>query len=298
MKLLPSLLFCSACVYAFQPLASIAAVKLTMLPNPSSLPATAANEVAREQANGITFKAFSSTTQHSAPTQRLLYLPGIEGLGLSAEAAQFPELSTKFELYCMQINQRDRSTFAQLVKAIRIFLEDGDAAVPAVIVGESFGAVLALALAYSHPHLVQAVFTINPATSFPSSPWPTLGNAEILFYSIISRPRLQDELQLTFLQMRCIYCVCCMTGPMLVRAPSTIYKAAALVAFVVTIPDNQQIADVAGILLDPRTSIPLLQRPEALIRKLLSLWTQISAVSSNLPSETLGHRLQNWLIEV
>jgi hypothetical protein len=85
---------------------------------------------------------------------------------------------------------------------------------------------------------------------------------------------------------------------MLVRAPSSIYKAAALVAFITTIPDNTQIADVAGILLDPRTSTPLLQRPEALIRKLLSLWTQISLVSSNLPSETLGHRLQNWLIEV
>jgi pimeloyl-ACP methyl ester carboxylesterase len=228
----------------------------------SAVAGSAIEEVASVQANGITFKAFSSTTQHGgAPTQRLLYLPGIEGFGLSAEAAQFPELSTKFDLYCMHIDARDRSTFAQLVKAIRIFLEGGDAAVPAVIVGESFGAVLALALAYSHPHLVQAVFAINPATSFPSSPWPTL-------------------------------------GPMLVRAPSSIYKAAALVAFVVTIPDNQQIADVAGILLDPRTSTPLLQRPEALIRKLLSLWAQISAVSSNLPSETLGHRLQNWLIEV
>jgi hypothetical protein len=112
-----SLLFCSACAYAFQPSASIAAMQLTALPATSVLSATAANsvvtasieEVASVQANGITFKAFSSTTQHGAPTQRLLYLPGIEGLGLSAEAAQFPELSTTFELYCMQIDARDRS---------------------------------------------------------------------------------------------------------------------------------------------------------------------------------------------
>jgi predicted esterase len=173
------LLFCSAYAYAFQPLVNSPAVKLTRPQKTSVLPAattTAADAaVANVQANGITFAVFTSSQQSVPRAQRLLYLPGIEGLGLSAEAAQFPELSTRFELYCMQIGSEDRSTFAELVKAIRLFLEDGNTAVPAVIVGESFGGLLALALAYSHPHLVQAVFAINPATSFAKTRWPLFG---------------------------------------------------------------------------------------------------------------------------
>lgn len=46
---------------------------------------------------------------------------------------------------------------------------------PAYLLGESFGGVLALAVAQARPDLVDRVVLVNPATSFPRSVWPALG---------------------------------------------------------------------------------------------------------------------------
>lgn len=46
---------------------------------------------------------------------------------------------------------------------------------PVYLLGESFGGVLALAVAHERPDLVDRVVLANPATSFQRSPWPMLG---------------------------------------------------------------------------------------------------------------------------
>ncbi len=46
---------------------------------------------------------------------------------------------------------------------------------PVYLLGESFGGVLALAVAEARPDLVDRVVLVNPATSFPRSLWPMLG---------------------------------------------------------------------------------------------------------------------------
>ena len=46
---------------------------------------------------------------------------------------------------------------------------------PVYLLGESFGGVLALAVARERPDLVDRVVLVNPATSFQRSPWPMLG---------------------------------------------------------------------------------------------------------------------------
>lgn len=46
---------------------------------------------------------------------------------------------------------------------------------PVYMLGESFGGVLALAVAHERPELVDRLILVNPATSFPRSIWPTLG---------------------------------------------------------------------------------------------------------------------------
>ena len=89
---------------------------------------------------------------------------GVEGLGLSAQNAQFPALDTTFEVYCMTIHSTDRSTFADLTAAISIFLTETQPERKAVVVGESFGGVLALSVAAQHPELIESTFVINPAT--------------------------------------------------------------------------------------------------------------------------------------
>lgn len=79
----------------------------------------------------------------------LLYLPGIEGLGTSVEP-QLPGLASKFDVFRMVVDASDRSTFLTLSKAVCAFADDaarGAAEEKLVVVGESFGGMLALRLA-------------------------------------------------------------------------------------------------------------------------------------------------------
>jgi pimeloyl-ACP methyl ester carboxylesterase len=46
---------------------------------------------------------------------------------------------------------------------------------PVYLLGESFGGILALAVAANRPDLVDRVVLVNPATSYQQSIWPTLG---------------------------------------------------------------------------------------------------------------------------
>ena len=46
---------------------------------------------------------------------------------------------------------------------------------PVYLLGESFGGLLATAVAAERPDLVDRLILVNPATSFPRSMWPTLG---------------------------------------------------------------------------------------------------------------------------
>lgn len=46
---------------------------------------------------------------------------------------------------------------------------------PIYLLGESFGGVLALAVAAERPDLVDRLVLVNPATSFPRSVWPQFG---------------------------------------------------------------------------------------------------------------------------
>ncbi len=46
---------------------------------------------------------------------------------------------------------------------------------PVYILGESFGGVLALAVAALHPAVVDRLVLVNPASSYPQSIWPSLG---------------------------------------------------------------------------------------------------------------------------
>jgi len=46
---------------------------------------------------------------------------------------------------------------------------------PVYILGESFGAILAVAVAAARPDLVDRVILVNPATSYERSVWPAIG---------------------------------------------------------------------------------------------------------------------------
>ncbi|KAK9819759.1 hypothetical protein WJX72_002051 [[Myrmecia] bisecta] len=108
----------------------------------------------------------------------MVYLPGIDGTGLAA-SRQFPYLVNAFDLRALSVPTHDRSTFQELVQIVEQYLEvelqGCPPQRPVYLLGESFGAVLSVAVAAVRPDLVDRVVLVNPATSFQRSPWPLLG---------------------------------------------------------------------------------------------------------------------------
>ena len=108
----------------------------------------------------------------------LLYLPGIDGTGLAA-ARQFPRLLSRFDLVTLITPPTDRTPFTELVDIVVHFLQAEvplhTPTRPIYVLGESFGGVLALAVAAKAPELVDRLILVNPATSFEDSLWPIIG---------------------------------------------------------------------------------------------------------------------------
>ncbi|CAN0422319.1 unnamed protein product [Pylaiella littoralis] len=204
---------------------------------------------------------FSTTPLPSASSEgqkmTLLYLPGIEGLGTSVEP-QLPNLSAKFDVFRLIIGAEDRSTFSTLSRAVTKFIDMTSGEQKTVVLGESFGAMLGIRLGQLRPEKVQAVFAVNPATSFDRTAWRSL-------------------------------------GPLLSLAPKNQYKAASVAVFAATIPDVSQMISTVDVLFDPNNGLKVAERPKALADKLGELWQMISEVSENLPPATLRWRIQNWL---
>ncbi|GAX78319.1 hypothetical protein CEUSTIGMA_g5761.t1 [Chlamydomonas eustigma] len=109
----------------------------------------------------------------------ILYLPGIDGTGLAAYR-QFPYLSERFDLRALFMPPNDRTPFKDLVLKVKDLLEEQLEGMshsrPVYLLGESFGGLMALAVAKECP-AVDRVVLVNPATSFSDSPWPLFGPA-------------------------------------------------------------------------------------------------------------------------
>jgi pimeloyl-ACP methyl ester carboxylesterase len=117
-----------------------------------------------------------------------LYLPGLDGYGISAFRNQFDDLADNFELWRLTIQPDDRSPFTEIVQVIAKFVEDVAADAdgrPIVLIGESCGGLLAAAVSLrlqreqkksntSKSPLLQGLVLVNPATSFEQTNWDTL----------------------------------------------------------------------------------------------------------------------------
>jgi len=118
---------------------------------------------------------------HDKTKPLLVYLPGLDGVGISA-IAQFTDLSQTFELWRMYINPKDdRSTFTELTTTVAQFIHEAAIKLnrQVIVVGESFGGLLAPSVALrvqsKHPLAIQGLILVNPATSFDQTLWSTLG---------------------------------------------------------------------------------------------------------------------------
>ncbi|XP_057800472.1 phytyl ester synthase 2, chloroplastic-like [Salvia miltiorrhiza] len=101
----------------------------------------------------------------------LLYLPGVDGVGLGL-MMEHERLGKIFDIWCMHIPLKDRTPLTDLVKFVESTVKTEHLRVPnrpIYLVGESFGACLALAVAACNPEIDLPLILANPATSFGKS---------------------------------------------------------------------------------------------------------------------------------
>ncbi|KAK9272317.1 hypothetical protein L1049_002688 [Liquidambar formosana] len=102
----------------------------------------------------------------------LLFLPGVDGVGLGL-ILQHRRLGKIFDIWCLHIPVKDRTTFTDLVKLVERTVKSENYRSPnrpIYIVGESLGGCLALAVAARNPDIDLVLILANPATSFSKSP--------------------------------------------------------------------------------------------------------------------------------
>ncbi|KAK1408020.1 hypothetical protein QVD17_39650 [Tagetes erecta] len=105
----------------------------------------------------------------------LLYLPGLDGLGLGLISHE-KALGKVFEVRCMHIPVQNRAPFEDLVQFVEetVRLEHASSPKkPIYLVGDSFGGCLAMSVAARNPTVDLVLILVNPATSFERSRLPT-----------------------------------------------------------------------------------------------------------------------------
>jgi len=115
-----------------------------------------------------------------------VYVPGLDGYGVSAFQWQFDDLARTFELWRLVVQAEDRSSLHQVVKAVSDFVETiaeehgGNKSV--VLIGESCGGMLVAAAALQLLNRnskkrntdkidLKGVVLVNPATCFDQTVW-------------------------------------------------------------------------------------------------------------------------------
>lgn len=205
-----------------------------------------------------------------------LYLPGLDGYGISAARNQFDDLAKVFEFWRMTVLPGDRSSFTEIVNTITKFVlelsEENSRKV--VLIGEScgglFAAAVAIKLAKLQSNPLQGLVLVNPATSFDQTQWDVL----VPLLSQLPANTIsghQEEKKLT---------------------PYGVIGSLTLFAL---IPDNKQKMKIVKSIAD----LPTVNVPPRSLAEQQEIFTAISesfkGTESRLPAELLRYRVTKWL---
>ncbi|KAK6267101.1 hypothetical protein QUC31_017938 [Theobroma cacao] len=108
---------------------------------------------------------------HTPDSPLLLFLPGIDGTGLGL-IRHHHKLGKIFDMWCLHIPVKDRTSFADLVKLVERTVRsecERSPGRPIYLVGESLGGCIALDVAARNPDIDLVLILANPATSFNRS---------------------------------------------------------------------------------------------------------------------------------
>ena len=222
----------------------------------------------------------SSNNNKSSNKPIVIYLPGLDGTGISAFTHQFDDLATTFDLWRLIITTDDRSEFRHLLGKVVGFVEEvahNNTNTEIVLVGESFGGVLASAVALniqkraqspSYRNPLKGLVLVNPATAFHDTNWDTIVPllASLQYLSNNNNNETSKE------------------GP----SP---YAVAGGMALSYLIPDNNQLGRIGDLVWNAVGGIGAIP-PEETVQDMLSL---LEILEERLPADTLQHRVGQWL---
>eukprot|EP00873_Tetraselmis_striata_P011400 jgi/Tetstr1/431664/TSEL_021193.t1 len=118
-----------------------------------------------------------SSAAHVSALPFCLYFPAMDGQGLTA-SEQFPTLCTAFDVHQLRLAASNRSSYQELITLSAAYLEqaleDSPPERPVYLIGDSWGALLALGTALRCPDLVQRVALVSPVTTAPTAGWARL----------------------------------------------------------------------------------------------------------------------------
>lgn len=119
--------------------------------------------------SNVEFIELGDETSNNLP-KKLLYLPGIDGTGEYSNTA-LNTLQEDYRCWRMKINVDDRSSFLQIAQLVRKKMQEINDGQPMLLIGESFGGLLAAYIASRFPQLVDKLVLVNPATSYDRTLW-------------------------------------------------------------------------------------------------------------------------------
>jgi len=212
---------------------------------------------------------------------RLLYLPGLDGDGAYTADFEFDSLAESYDVWRLRIGPKDRTLFAGLEDAVCEFMSAGPPG--ATLVGESFGGLLALAVATrleqkrlsSHDNYVPTdaligVVVINSATAFE------VGAGRNASSTASDNSRNDNKGAASALASAAPY----------LRGQS--YALAAGSALPLSFLDARTIGGYVA---------RLLQRPSEAVGQVADTVGLIGRLLEELPQETLKFRVEQWLQE-
>ena len=220
------------------------------------------------------------SASHGSKKPIAIYLPGLDGVGISA-TQQFDDLAETFELWRMSISVDDRTSFTDLTATVSKFVQDVAVSQnrSAILIGESFGGLLAPAVAMkAKAHNasddavdpIKGLVLVNPATSFDETQWD-------VFAPLLSTLKhLRDD-------SRDVPSI----GPIKLPSPYSVVGGLALAA---TIPDSTQLRRIVDLILQSSVT-----NSEELTATLESMVAGFGILDSSLPAESIEFRVGRWL---
>lgn len=242
--------------------------------------------------NDSTTSIFTEVAKrHGEEKPIAIYLPGLDGYGISAASFQFNDLSKTFELWRMTVDGSDRTSFHNLVQKPVQFINDivGDTDRPVYLIGESFGGMLTSAVALQvltqfekkkdndygdegkQKHPIAGLVLVNPATSFDSSSWDVIAPILTTFGKLTQQPK---PTQLGPFQLPSLYSV---VGGMALSA---------------IIPSRQQYQRI----LDTFVNMESIRDTSRITDTIKGFLDMFEITSEFLPPDLLEHRIKNWLM--